>query len=998
MKNIIKNDRDKYFLLSQFAREFHLSNSKQKELELPLKFELNFKLYTEEQSSKIFLHQRDRSFFYHTYLSLNQIASITALTNQTIRRTIKERQIPIISFGNTYNQKFISQSNFEKYLFNNFYISTKSLLKALGVYEGASQKQYSSTCRNAIKNIKKSKELQTLIGYTDLDYPIYFTDELQSQNIVFIKSRVEKFLNNHLTIDEYFLETGKKRSDYNFLSKKYKINHHSFLSDHKYSYISVEDYNTLLDHYQNLNRHQYSTRLQTEKNIPYHLQKSLVNKKTFLQKLDISLEAFEPILKEYSIVPIESIQFEKKTINYYRDEDLIYLLNKQTELYKKHKDKYQTLKQIKSRCSVNNLDSIIRQGAYSKKIEKILCPPILHRLFKGPAKVSLFKVSDVQKELNRYDEKISLQQTVIENPYEEFLFKTEKILKVEFNPSLSDTKELWYRFIKLELRKFNNENQSSYTSLLSNITRNLANYLDKNIYKYSNVSLNNLIFSEYSPFPVTHQKVIYKFIQIIQQDRVALKNFDCVNNPFKYGSKRNVDTSRYSYEEYMSLYNYASNVSLHKPKAIKDIRETLSGVDGSNYDSYWVYILIQLTNSWRHSTIISEVPEIELPSRVVGNLEWIEHNEITQIDADDIIFQLGRTLVNINKTGATSEFRIADPLRIPFATAIVICQIRKNLLSRIESGNQKKFGPLIHLNKYRVIQKKHTLHYKFFESYKSDFEFKNRKMNKTVMTLIWNMTRSLTAAQTSRSHFSEDSTMTYIKLSDKELEDLVLRLFERDSFGYLSKKLSEMIFNSKNISQEAETLRIKNLYETFGDVYKLEITSGIINQVATEQEDIHNYLESLNTKEVRSLYYNSLINTLNSKKKYYQCALSSCKFETENSISRDCANCHFSIINVYAISNLMELYLTKIYELINEFASSSIGEKKKMSNQFFLLWRQVQAAKERFGDAIYSLVDGGKERFASLSNNLPLTKEYLTINTQENSSKANKSEVKNELK
>src|SRR5699024_6833134 len=102
-----------------------------------------------------------------------------------------------------------------------------------------------------------------------------------------------------------------------------------------------------------------------------------------------------------------------------------------------------------------------------------------------------------------------------------------------------------------------------------------------------------------------------------------------------------------------------------------------------------------------------------------------------------------------------------------------------------------------------------------------------------------------------------------------------------------------------------------------------------------------------------------MTNTLYSKQKYYQCVFSECKFKGQSISLQDCSNCPYSIINVYALSNLMSLYIDSIYQIINKFESAKIGEKQKMANHFYLLWRQIQNAKEKFGDSVYEFVEGG---------------------------------------
>src|SRR5699024_11521293 len=97
-----------------------------------------------------------------------------------------------------------------------------------------------------------------------------------------------------------------------------------------------------------------------------------------------------------------------------------------------------------------------------------------------------------------------------------------------------------------------------------------------------------------------------------------------------------------------------------------------------HYDSCWLYILVQLTNNWRHSTVLSQIPRIDLSNTSIENLEWLKENDPSIEDANNIIYQIGRYVTKINKTDVRAEgiFTIGEPLKIAFATAISICEFR----------------------------------------------------------------------------------------------------------------------------------------------------------------------------------------------------------------------------------------------------------------------------------------------------------------------------------
>lgn len=985
MKTNNKNNLDNYIHLSQFFVEIGSPALSLRDLAKLIESQIDIEVYFEKQTVKYYLHQKDYANFFQMYHSINKVCMTTSLSKQTIRKTLKNNNIPLISFGKTFDQIFVPIKYIQKYIFNETYISVYQLLELIGVNKESSATWPASTYRAVIKNIEKDIELQELLGYTKLEFPIYFKGETMAQQKVLIKQNVKEFLNTHIPVSNYLVETSTQRSNFLTLLKSYKMPIYYFYSNHKYTYISKKDYNLLKEHRKTKNLLGSSLLLKSQKYKTYQSLETLITKSKLPKLLKLSEESLLIVTKEYNLQPDEIIISGKSTISFYEKLKIDDLINKQTTLLEEYSKNYISIGHLKKDLEFRDFIHLVYNGVYSKEIERVSVPTILRGLYNSS--LYLYNLEDIKSYLNRYSENVAIQKTNLESPYPDFLYKTEGVLKVRFHSYINNTKELWYQFVKKDLINFAQEDFTSYTTVLSKITKNLAQCLEKEIYMYSSVSLNKLIFSQKSSFHIKHQVILYRFIQsikqTIRQNNITTNYFGSLNNPKYYETNRIVDTSRYSYEEYMAIYKYSSNIKLHKTKAIKEIKGFLNGDKYSHYDSYWLYVLIHLTNSWRHSTIITEIPEIELPDSIVGTLVWMEDHEVSLEEAEAVIFQLGRMLIRINKTGAETEFRIADPLKIPFATAIIICQIRKNLYSLLISKNQNSYGPLIWLPRNRTIEKRHLPHKRFFEGFLPGFEFKNRKMNKTLMTLIWSATRSLDVAKTSRSHYSQDSTLTYIQLSDEELENLMFQLFERNTFGYLSKMLSEKIFDNNNVSKEIETERINSITEKFGDVHKMEITIGMVNHIAQQEDDIQRFLDGLSPEEAKRLFYNSLTNTLYTKKRFYQCALTNCKYENESSPSKDCANCHFSIVNVYAISNLMDLYLTKINKLINEFEESSVGEKKKMANQFFLLWKQIQEAKERFGEAIYSFVDGGKERFNILSKQLPFTKEYLTINTRE---------------
>lgn len=448
-------------------------------------------------------------------------------------------------------------------------------------------------------------------------------------------------------------------------------------------------------------------------------------------------------------------------------------------------------------------------------------------------------------------------------------------------------------------------------------------------------------------------------------------NIDELNDPRDFKKIKEVATDMYSLEEYHEIYNHVNRVVIHKEKAIKDAMSLIQTMDYTKYkryDSCWLYIIIQLTNNWRHSTVISQIPRIDLSSTSIESLEWLKVNEPSIQDANAIVYQIGRCVTKINKTDVSAEgiFTIGEPLKIAFATAISICEFRRR--ATLDSS-----ATLIDLSGHLI--KAYNPHKEFFVDFIKDFKFENRKMNRTLTTLIWSVLRhmgnGLKEAQTSRSHVQDQTTINhYIKLSDKQVKNLVDELFERNQFGFVTQTLTNILFGPET-NKSIETERMLDVNKYFGNVFKIEATAGLINRIQTERNQVLKYLEEFDLEGLRDLFYQSLTGSLPSKQRYHQCIYSECKYENEYGERPSCDTCAASMVNVYALENIMDNYIFMMEKISMEFDSATIGEKQKLANQFFLLHNVVDQARNRFGrEVVDGFVEGKTERIKDLGLDL----------------------------
>ncbi|MBP1970505.1 hypothetical protein J2Z83_002626 [Virgibacillus natechei] len=614
-------------------------------------------------------------------------------------------------------------------------------------------------------------------------------------------------------------------------------------------------------------------------------------------------------------------------------------------------------------------------------IKRIPFPPILKASIPADKNAFLWNKEDVHYYLKQREIR-EMNKVELDTPFETFIYRLDINYKNDYLYA-QNTKELWFSYVRNYLIQSEGSKKTiaDRVSNFSEITKSIFDNIDKEIYAMTTNEINlNLLNHQLN---VSHRFHMYQFLKSIHEsfqenDKHTKFIFSRLNNPYHtYEPKRELDKDRYSLDEYKEFYNFAKDVETHKRAASKDTINFLKGKNSYHYASVWLYILTLLNNNWRHETVIEELPRINLSRTSITGLEWFYDNNLSESEAKDIIYQVGRHIININKTGAEGVFNISKQLEIPFATAMAICELR---LENINSDD----GNLIYLSSDKTVNS--VSKGAFFSHFPNNkLKFKNRKMNRTLTTLIWSVINSnsnnefkdgLSAAKQSRSHFNESTTNIYIKLSRKQIDELTEQLFSRDQFGYVYKIFSDVIFSS-SADKEEETNKILDLKQNFGDVYKLEATAGFVNRISKEKKDVANWMLSKDNEELQRDYYDMLTNQLPSKEKNYQCIKRECVNPTLN-----CSDCPFSIPNVYALAELLDKYVSQIENIIS-FDEMSSGEKKRQANQLYVISDTIKYAKEKFGkDIIYDFLPGGRERIKKMQEQLPpkkLVESYKTI-------------------
>ncbi|MFH4082034.1 hypothetical protein WAJ09_21920, partial [Acinetobacter baumannii] len=88
------------------------------------------------------------------------------------------------------------------------------------------------------------------------------------------------------------------------------------------------------------------------------------------------------------------------------------------------------------------------------------------------------------------------------------------------------------------------------------------------------------------------------------------------------------------------------------------------------------------------------------------------------------------------------------------------------------------------------------------------------------------------------------------------------QIFERSSFGYITQLLTNKLFDGLNIEKNVETQKMLELTKKFGDVQKIEVSSGLIDRLATEQWEVIDLINGLKKEEIQHLLSEAMANTL----------------------------------------------------------------------------------------------------------------------------------------
>ena len=916
-----------------------------------------------EKLNTIFYNKSDAEKFVNSLISREQLFMAICKSNRRLIEFEKKHALKVFKLGKFNSLQFYSEkefdSKFEEYD-RGKYCSIEEFAKE---YFDKGDKYLKSFIPNLKKSLFKVKHL---ISMKKLEKPYVDLKNNIIVEEVYLRSEIELFFEKYIKVTEAYnlfnKEVNEEIHKVTFTTYKNRLNIECvILGNNTDEYMLKSDFQRIINEYS----------LKTKSYLEYIQNNNYYVQTEVRKKLNISEKHLYKLLEE-EVLEIKEVY---NTINLYDKGEIDYLKKYQDEQISYFKNKYMSNSELVLKYNERFARYITTYNRnHKEKIKELNIPRIIRGFYKAND-MHLYNKNVVQEIYEKYEVDNKLKSIMYEDKFEEFKYKVEEVVKVEFKSLQQKTKRLWYEFVEkrlIEIKKGEN-----ITTIVNQYVRN-TNYIfsifKKEIFMYKEIEINDLYMNENSNIEKTYQKQFLTFLRVINntfmhEKKEILFNIKEINDPYSYKKMRKHDESIYTYSEYEQLYSYCNNIDYHKKKAIEDVEDYLETGRYKRYDSTWLYVLFHLFNSLRSKSIITQIPRIDLSSTSIKDLEWLKYNNPTIEDANIIINQINRYVHHIGKTGvdAKAKFQIGEPMKVAFAIAISICEFRQREINSMDNK-------LIDLNK--SLDSKSSMYKFFFSEFESDLVFASRKMNRTLETFISIITDYYTnggsgikAAQIARGHLNKETTKIYIKLSESEVEKLTLQLFERKSFGFVTKIFSELLFEGSKINEDKN---IKVINQFFGGVDKIEVTSGVINKISSEQEKVREYLKSFSLEEINNLWLSSIVGVLPTHQEYYQCIYKECIHVDEyGKKAKMCENCESAICNVYALTTLMNLYIDTLDYLVNNFYEESEGEKRRLANHFYLLHKRVSEARQMFGkEVVNGFIDGGSLKVESITSNL----------------------------
>lgn len=500
-------------------------------------------------------------------------------------------------------------------------------------------------------------------------------------------------------------------------------------------------------------------------------------------------------------------------------------------------------------------------------IRAAFCEPTMQRIFPKEQMDKFLTKMSIKKQLSQIDYRGSLIDA-----FERYLDVTVGLYEAD-----SETRVKWIEYCHEKLHGTEKnpylKTRTRRVIYLGQCTKILFDFLQtRELFMVSAAEISlGLLRGNHS----THRHILYNFClelhdNLTYNGKPVIYELRQLKSPYTELPKTKIKKEIYSFAEYQEFLNYAADLKIHKDKAIEDALNKMAKKRTAHYASTWLYILTSLNNAWRHPDIIHNLTTVNTQRLGICSIEELRSRDLTKEEADQIIRQVMAKDKSHTKTNATARFFCSNVLAIPFATAAIICTLMANELNLGDEMIQFE-------NAYNEPLD-HSL-IAFFEASPDSLDFKLQKMNRSLLTLIYQLlvdkgygSAALEVAQRLRSHFNYESTNIYIQIPTEKLDELTEQLFNRQHFGYIHHTFLDVLYGPEE-SRSSRTRDIVRINKIL-NVYEIEAAAGFIQKIHSEKQTVMEKIMSMSLQDVREYLFKLSLNLLPSKEDQVQCFVS----------------------------------------------------------------------------------------------------------------------------
>lgn len=714
----------------------------------------------------------------------------------------------------------------------------------------------------------------------------------------------------------------------------------------------------------------YVVSLDKVKEIQNDFEENYISYPDAMELLDLTITNFKKTINEFNLT---TERVSRDNTDSFKKED-IYKIKEKQEVFLKNALSYEYVYTKYGPSFTSNLKSYPLPN-YAR------CNKVFFNRF------LYYKKDEVDSYIQRKTQKeqsITIQEDTLFNTYQSRF----KVLNLDGLEDRPYTSSKWNNFVAKKLKSDIGSDETKHRKVNYYVKSGamLFNFLNENKKKEAySLSTNqiNLLLNTATASSSVYRQILYRFFKEIAHDIFYAKTpsnsrgFDfsrVKKHPDKPDKVKrdavedSTDEELYTFLEYVEIFSFLTDIDFHLSRFAKIENE----FDKTRYLSIWLYLSIQLTNTWRKGDV-SDFPKFNwdyiLSKENINDIDWFFNNKISKEVGRLVVTTLKQHTFFVSKTGRNRNFRASDEVCQVLATILFLLDLNYKNQSVLENFADDKimyFGTTLNRPYQGTIDS-------FFKGINlPKFKFKNKKMTKSILSFSKVITPAeygILVPKNQREHKEIGSTMHYVRIPKEHMDLLSKQLFERGEFGYLYDALLDMVVGNKSRDQflEERTEIIRSMQNTFGDINKIESVLKLSN--FNTQTEVIDMLYSLGLDKCNEILNNIYFNNLPSKEDHIQClySFSGCKHPERRSYPKGegCITCEYSIPNIYAITVLSN----KLKEDLKTYSSTSDKIiKRKLSMRIFKYKEILKEAIKKYGkDYIYSCIglDMTRDEFMS---------------------------------